>query len=167
MHPTRAVIAAAREANALFQDEERFEAGTGVIYDGAMANSAMDPAIRIGSAVFMPDEPLAWDVNARYARIVKQVEQTADELGKQRVAGSNYMAYKRVADLLRREPDIERNGYHVRFRLTYTAAEAQGQVSVTHVKVTAVRDGDVRNVMPVWFVNLKGGFAKDILMPYG
>jgi len=169
--PTRVVIAAARELNRQFLAAEAVAAAattaTGVIYDGATANDPKAPAIRIGSAVFLPDERLAVEVNARYARIASDVVATAAALEAMGEDGSNRKGYKRVADAVRRAGDIQVDGYSVRFRLTYTASEVQGQVSVTHVKVTATHDSNPNHVMPVWFVNLKGAFAADVFMPYG
>ena len=166
-HPTRVVIAAARKANADFLAAYPASADTGVIYDSTAANDPKAPAIRIGGALFLPDEQLAVEVNARYAQVASDVVATATALAAQAVGGSNRMGYKRVADALRRGDDIQVDGYRVRFRLTYTQAEAMGQTSVTHVKVTATHDRNPTQVMPVWFVSLKGSFAPDVFMPYG
>ena len=139
--------------------------GTGVVYDPQMVNApARAGAINIGGVVFMPDEVLAERVNALYSRIKRQLHSESDAAQVMRIGGSNYHAFNLVAKSLRENPDLRVADYVIRARLSYTQAVAQGQVSVTHVRITAMKDGQT-GVMPVRFVNLHGSLAKDIFMP--
>ena len=140
-------------------------ASMGVIYDPQMANApARAAAINIGGVVFMPDEPLAERVNALYSRIKRQLHSESDAAQVMRIGGSNSHAFHLVSKSLRENPDLRVADYVIRARLSYTQAVAQGQVSVTHVRITAMKDGQT-GVMPVRFVNLHGSLAKDIFMP--
>ena len=112
----------------------------------------------------MPDEPLAERVNALYSRIKRQLHSESDAAQVMRIGGSNSHAFHLVSKSLRENPDLRVADYVIRARLSYTQAVAQGQVSVTHVRITAMKDGQT-GVMPVRFVNLHGSLAKDIFMP--
>ena len=148
-------------------------AGTGVTYDASYIHADMNDrssymddtfAIRIDQAVFMPDEPLAERVNALYSRIKRQLHGESDAAQVMRIGGSNYHAFNLVAKSLRENPDLRVGDYVIRARLSYTQAQNQGEVSVTHVRMTAMKDGH-SGVMPVRFVNLYGSLAKDVFMP--
>ena len=140
-------------------------ASTDVVYDPQMVNApARAAAINIGGVVFMPDEVLAERVNALYSRIKRQLHSESDAAQVMRIGGSNYHAFNLVAKSLREHPDLRVADYVIRARLSYTAAQNQGEVSVTHVRITAMKDGQT-GVMPVRFVNLHGSLAKDVWMP--
>lgn len=147
-------------------DDAPPSAGTGVIYDPQMVNAPRQraAAIYIGGIVFMPDEVLAERVNALYSRIKRQLHSESDAAQVARIDGSNYHAFNVVSKSLRESPDLRVADYVIRARLSYTAAQNQGEVSVTHVRVTAMKDGK-EGVMSVRFVNLYGSLAKDIFMP--
>mgnify|MGYP004237227299 FL=1 len=146
-------------------DDAPPRASTGVIYDPQMANApARAAAINVGGVVFMPDEPLAERVNALYSRIKRQLYSESDAAQVMRIGGSNYHAFNLVSKSLRENPDLRVADYVIRARLSYTQAQNQGEVSVTHVRMTAMKDGH-SGVMPVRFVNLHGSLAKDVFMP--
>ena len=166
-HPTRVVIAAAREANARFlaasPPSPPPPETTGAIYDSATSDvSYTTPAIRIGSTVYMPDEELAVEVNASHARIRQELVTERRGLSAMGDPDADYKAYKIVSDRERSKPPLEQAPYSVRFALDYRRSQATGQANTVKIFVQAHRDGrPPQERIPVWFVNLKGGLAKD------
>ena len=144
-------------------------ASTGTVYDSTSMQNDARIAIRIGSKVFMPDEELAQKVTTAYKSIERELPRTSDQIAEGKLKNdnptwnTNRAAFERVKAKIHNAPDLRVGPYTVRFRLSYSPAEAQGEVSVAHIKVTAMDGGTVR---PVWFVPLQGALAKDIYMPY-
>ena len=171
--PTRVVIAAAREANRQFLEafpSSYSTTATDAIYDSATdpnhdPNQGVASAIRIDTAVYMPDEEIAVEVNARYAEIRQNLVLERRRFVALGHANADWKAFKTVRASLGQMRVIEQAPYKVFFRLDYREGRATGQANTVRIYVEARRTGGAADErsdpIPVRFINLYGGLAKD------
>ena len=122
----------------------------------------MASAIRIDTAVYMPDEELAVEVNARYAEIRQNLVLERRRFVALGHANADWKAFKTVRASLNQMRVIEQAPYKVFFRLDYREGRATGQANTVRIYVNAVIAADEQSdPIPVRFINLYGGLAKD------
>ena len=133
----------------------------GASYDSSSMPDDARVAIRIGSAIFMPDKEVAIKVNAFYSGMKEQLYHYSNTLTNDDHPewNINRQSFEKVKASIHNSPDLHVGGYTIRARLSYSPAEQQGSISITHVKMSAMR-GKVYN--HVYFIPLRGALAEDI-----
>ena len=130
-------------------------AGTGVTYDGSTMSEYDGVAIRIGSKVFMPDEPLAIKVIGWYNQLRCRSYYYLE------VLKDDELAFQKLQDVVKGIPDMKVSSYNIRTRLTYSPAEERGTAGKALVKMTGKREGDELHE-EIYFLSLAGAPAKPI-----